>query len=181
MTLENDDADVALADTGESADREFARLEREYGEFGVTDSETVVPRAVYTDCVRAAENGTLGGARAFLFRNDRVLLVRYEDQPEVWELPGGNTDRGETPDETAAARVREDTGLDCEPSAVHGVHAEQFVLVEGGDPATGLWVFFDADAPDRDPVPGDGVAEAAWFAVEDIPAAVAPEVSRRFD
>jgi hypothetical protein len=53
--------------------------------------------------------------------------------------------------------------------------------VAGGDPATGIWVFFDADAPDGDLVPGDGVAEAAWVPVGDVPDAVAPEVSRRFD
>lgn len=181
MTLDNDESDVALADTGESAGTPLARLEREYGEFAVTDSQTVVPRAVYTDCVQAAESGTLGGARAFLWRDDELLLVRYENQPAVWELPGGNTERGEGFADTATARVRTDTGFDCEPTGVHAVHAEEFVLVEGGDPATGLWVFFDADAPDGDPVPGDGVAEAAWFAVEDLPDAVAPEVSRRFD
>lgn len=167
---------VSAAGTDSPAARTLARLEREFGSFDVTTEETVVPRATYTDCLRAFETGTLGGARAFVYRDGAVLLVRYDHEPTVWELPGGSTDRAERFTATARARVYEDTGVSCSLTGVVRALREQFTLVEGGDGVTGLWVFFEADAVDDNVEPGDDVLEVEWVDTDDLPDTVAPEV-----
>lgn len=171
---------MSVAGSDDSTSQRLARLEREFGPFDVTAEETVVSRSMYTDCLRAAEKGTLGGARAFVRKDEDVLLVQYADQPEVWELPGGSTRRGEPLAETATERTRYETGLRISPTAVVEAHRQEFVLAKGGEPVTGLWVFFETDESEGALAPSEDVADADWFAPDDLPDAVAPEISRRF-
>ncbi|MFB6073073.1 MAG: NUDIX hydrolase [Halobacterium sp.] len=168
---------MPVAGTEQRVERLLAGLEREFGSFDVTVEETVVPRSAFTDCLRAAESGTLGGVRAFVRRGGDVLLVRYDADPEVWDLPGGSTARVESYAETARSRVLEDAGVRCEPTGVVRVTRQTFALVEGGDGVTGLWVFFEADVDDGELEAGDHVSEVAWYDADDLPDAVAPEVA----
>ncbi|MFC3478579.1 NUDIX hydrolase [Halobacterium litoreum] len=168
---------MSAAGIDDPVGRQLAGLEREYGSFDVHTEETVVPRAAFTDCLRASEAGNLGGARVLVERDGSVLLVRYEHSPAVWDLPGGSTERGERLRETALARVEADAGVLASLSDVVRVVKQRFALVEGGDGVTGLWVFFEGEADDDALEPGDDVAEAAWFDAADLPDAVAPEVA----
>jgi len=152
----------------------LAGLERDYGEFDVVEEETVVPRPVYTDCLQAAEAGSLGGARVVVRRDDEVLLVRYRDQPEAWDFPGGSTERGETHADTAAFRVHDDVGLACTLTGVERAIEQSFALVEGGDGVTGLWVFFEAEADGEAVSLSEDVLEARWFDAADPPEAIGP-------
>ncbi|WP_336034491.1 NUDIX domain-containing protein [Halobacterium yunchengense] len=161
--------------------RRLASLERDFGAFDVVTEEAVVPRPTYTDCLQAAEAGSLGGARVFLWRDGRVLLVRYRDQPSAWDLPGGPTERGESLPDTATGRVLEDVGVEPELTGVHRVLEQSFALVEGGDGVTGHWVFFDAAVGDGDVAPSDDVLEARWFDPAAPPEPVGPHVADRLD
>lgn len=154
------------------------RLRRAYGEFDVVDEETVVPRAMHTDCLRAAESGALGGARAFVRGADgeTVAFLRYDHDSEVWDVPGGSTERGETLAETATRHARVDAGVNCDIAGVSRVLRETFALVAGGDGVTALWVFFDAETDD-DLAAGEDVLEASWFDPRDPPDAVDPQVA----
>ncbi|WP_232687547.1 NUDIX hydrolase [Halobacterium zhouii] len=159
-------------------DDQLDRLRREYGEFDVVAEETVVPRAMYTDCLREASSEALGGARAFVrSANDgAVAFLRYAHDAEVWDFPGGSTERDETLAETAVRHARVDAGVNCEITGISRVLRETFVLVAGGDGVTGLWVFFDAETDD-DLSPGGDVLEAAWFEPGSAPEAVDPHVA----
>lgn len=171
---------MASAGSGDRTDQQLDRLRREYGEFDVVDEETVVSRAMYTDCLQAAEGESLGGSRVFVRSDDDAALVRYGDQPAVWDLPGGPTDHGESFAATARRHVRTDVGLDCELVGVSHVVRQTFTLVERGDGVGGLWVFFDAEA-DGDLAPGDGVAETSWFGPDEPPEQIDPHVESGFD
>ncbi|MFB6270308.1 MAG: NUDIX hydrolase [Halobacterium sp.] len=164
---------------GRDHGRRLASLEREYGAFDVVEEETVVPRAVYTDCLQAAEAGSLGGARVFLFHDGEVLLVRYRDQSDTWDLPGGPTERGESFADTAELRVLEDVGVSCSLTGIDRVLEQTFALVEGGDGVTGYWVFFEAEAPSTEFEPSEDVLEARWFDVDDVPGPIGPHVEAR--
>ena len=52
---------------------------------------------------------------------DRVLLVKRRDN-DLWTLPGGGMDLGESIVETAVREVKEDTGLDVEVTGLIGVY-----------------------------------------------------------
>jgi 8-oxo-dGTP diphosphatase len=159
--------------------RRLDGLQREFGDFDVVTEETVVPRAVYTDCLQADEAESLGGARVFLWRDGEVLLVRYRDQPEAWDLPGGPTDRGESFADTARFRVLEDVGVSPELTGVDRVVEQSFALVEGGDGVTGHWVFFEGRVDAADVAASEGVVEARWFDVDDPPEPIGPHVVDR--
>ncbi len=50
------------------------------------------------------------GADAAVFRNERILLIRREDNG-LWAMPGGITDVGETWAESAERELREEAGV----------------------------------------------------------------------
>lgn len=179
---EDSDTPPVPAPGGRDRDRRrLASLERDYGPFDVVEEESVVPRAVYTDCLQAAESGSLGGARVFLFRDDQVLLVRYRDQPDAWDLPGGPTERGESYEDTAKLRVHEDVGVAPRLSDVVTVVEQTFALVAGGDGVAGYWVFFEADVEEAPVEPSDHLLEARWFDVDDPPQPIGPHVAAHLD
>lgn len=161
--------------------RRLAGLEREYGDFDVFEEETVVPRAVYTDCLQAAEAGSLGGARVVLRDDGEVLLVRYADHAEAWDFPGGSTERGESHEDTATFRTHEDVGAACTVTGVERVIEQSFALVENGDGVSGLWVFFEGEPDDRDLTLSEEVLEARWFDAADPPDAIGAHVAGILD
>lgn len=54
----------------------------------------------------------------------RVLLVHHTYGRMNWELPGGGSEPGEAPDETARRELLEETGLDVELDRLTGVYFE---------------------------------------------------------
>ena len=57
---------------------------------------------------------------------DRVLLIRRGHEPfkEVWSLPGGKVDPGETVEQAALREVKEELRVDVELGALLGVYSE---------------------------------------------------------
>lgn len=63
------------------------------------------------------------GAGAVIVEDGKVLLVKREDL-EVWALPGGGVDEGESLAETAVREAYEETGLEVEITHLIGVYSE---------------------------------------------------------
>jgi ADP-ribose pyrophosphatase YjhB (NUDIX family) len=61
-------------------------------------------------------------ASAAIFRDGKVLLVRRARKPalDIWTLPGGGVEAGETLHEAVAREVMEETGLTIEIVALAG-------------------------------------------------------------
>ena len=66
----------------------------------------------------------LGAACAIFDGDGRVLLVHHTYGRLNWELPGGVSEPGETPDETARRELLEETGLHAELDHLTGVYLE---------------------------------------------------------
>lgn len=70
------------------------------------------------------------GASVVVVQEGMVLLVQREDF-EVWALPGGTVEPGETTPQTATREVREETGLECQLTRLVGIYSSPKWLDEG--------------------------------------------------
>ncbi|HEV8677226.1 MAG TPA: NUDIX domain-containing protein [Candidatus Paceibacterota bacterium] len=52
----------------------------------------------------------IGGVRVILIRDGRVVLVRHWLSQNVWTLPGGGIDKGESPSDAGKREVWEEVG-----------------------------------------------------------------------
>lgn len=82
-------------------------------------------RVDYYDDPRAPAANSLVPAASAIVTDDqgRILLHRRRDN-EMWALPGGVMELGESLGGCAAREVREETGLTVEPVAVVGVYSD---------------------------------------------------------
>lgn len=71
------------------------------------------------------------GVMLAIVQGDRILLIQREDF-EVWGLPGGMVDAGESLEQAAVREAREETGLDVRLTRVIGLYSRPD-WVDGGD------------------------------------------------
>ncbi len=67
--------------------------------------------------------GPHNGAKVALFLGDRIISILRDDDPgipfpDMWDLPGGGRENGETPFETLARELHEELGLVLPADAV---------------------------------------------------------------
>ncbi len=61
------------------------------------------------------------GTNTVVLKDDQILLIQREDF-EVWNLPGGGVDAGESPAQCAVREVKEETGIDVKLSYLVGIY-----------------------------------------------------------
>jgi 8-oxo-dGTP diphosphatase len=97
-----------------------------------------------------------------------IVLVRRQNPPMGWALPGGFVDRGESVAHAARREAQEETGLEVQISELLGVYSDP-----KRDPRgfyTISTVFIGAAA--GEPKGGDDAAEARVFPVDALPSDV---------
>lgn len=112
------------------------------------------------------------GVGAIVWQGDKVLLARRAKPPRAgsWSLPGGLQKIGETVFEAARREVREETAIaihvlgmvdvvDSIRRDAHGRVQYHYTLVD-----------VHAEWQAGEPKGGTDASDAAWFALEDIPA-----------
>jgi 8-oxo-dGTP diphosphatase len=99
-------------------------------------------------------------------RGRRLLVVRPADV-DVFYVPGGKPEPGETMAEAAVREVREETRAELPLSSLRKF--TEIVAPAHGRPGTDVrLIAFLADS-DADPVPAAEIAELAWFTTADAP------------
>lgn len=152
--------------TKTEVNQQLKRLQDEYGEFTVHE-ETVENDVEFFEHGREmAEEGWIGDAGVWVTDDeDRVLMIRHEGSPNVWGIPGGGHQPGETIEETAQREVREETGIECSITDVN--FARRKTVVSAQNPHERFYmltVFFDAKYEEGDLSSSDDeVLEATWF------------------
>lgn len=67
---------------------------------------------------------TIGAFGVIFNENDEVLLCHRRDK-DLWDIPGGMVERGETPWEGVVREVKEEVGLDVEIMRLIGVYSKK--------------------------------------------------------
>ncbi len=84
-----------------------------------------MPKKDYFDDPRAPDANSLVVAVAGVVRDDRgrLLMIQRSDN-NLWALPGGAQDIGETTSEAAVREVREETGVSIEITGISGIYSD---------------------------------------------------------
>ena len=82
----------------------------------------------------APKPNSLVPAASAVVANDRgeILLQRRSDN-DLWSIPGGAMEPGETIRQTAIREVREETGIEVAPTRLVGIYSDPNHLVEYSD------------------------------------------------
>jgi ADP-ribose pyrophosphatase YjhB (NUDIX family) len=114
------------------------------------------------------------GVNIAIIENDRVLLTRREDF-EVWCLPGGAVDPGESIAQAAVREAREETGLEVHLTRLVGLYSWPNWHAEG----THAVVFAARPVGGELHIPPVEVLEARYFSLQELPEPVLFGQSRR--
>ena len=105
------------------------------------------------------------GSEVVVVRGDDVLFVRRALEPNagLWEMPGGFSELGEHPTDTARREAREELGVEVRLLGVLGFYL---------DPYLGELVHvtsYLAETDDPIVIDPDEVSEYRWFALDALP------------
>ncbi len=103
------------------------------------------------------------GATVAVLEDGRVLMCQREDF-EVWCLPGGHNDSGESLAATAIREVKEEVGLDVALDRIVGIYSRL-----GATPTIHLAVFAAHPVGGEIKAQADEVIDIAWFDPADLP------------
>lgn len=118
------------------------------------------------------------GARVVLTDGSRVLLIRQTYLPG-WQFPGGGVEPGEAAESSAARELEEESGYQPKgPMALFGLYHNVNSTTNRDHIA--LYVCRDFERV-REFVGNSEIAEAAWFAVDELPAACGPGTRQRVE
>lgn len=75
----------------------------------------------------------------------RVLILRRAEEENLWSVPGGGMEPGESLTEAVVREVREETGLQVEPVALIGIYSspEYIFTYPNGDRVQPIISFFE--------------------------------------
>ncbi|WP_255198857.1 NUDIX domain-containing protein [Halorarius litoreus] len=159
-----------LADeASQQAEQAYHRLTARHDATLEPDYERRVSRRRFrTLAERIRETGAPYGAHTVVYRDSgELLLVRHEGV-DLWVLPGGEVDPGETFREAAERELAEEAGVEV---AYDGLGMLGRVEVSSGDHETwGVLPVFAAEAVTTEPEvadPDGEISEARWF--DDLP------------
>jgi len=74
--------------------------------------------------------------------NGGILLQKRSGNTDIWGLPGGALEIGESIEEAAVREVKEETGLDIKVDYLIGVYSKYFHELPNGDKYQAICYFF---------------------------------------
>ncbi len=107
---------------------------------------------------------------AVVFKDECVLLVRRGQPPaeDLWAIPGGSVEIGETLREAAEREILEETGIKIR--AAKPIYTFDVIDRDEAGKVRFFYVIVDlaADYVMGEPSPGDDAVEARWVSAQEI-------------
>lgn len=99
----------------------------------------------------------------------RILLARRTDN-DLWTIPGGAMEPGESISHTAVREVKEETGIDVEVVSLVGIYSNPKHVVEysDGEVRQQFSICFACRPVGGEPAPSDETSEVGYFTAEDL-------------
>jgi ADP-ribose pyrophosphatase YjhB (NUDIX family) len=124
----------------------------------------------FSDPAAPAANSIVVAVTVFALDADqRVLLIRRTDS-DLWALPGGAQEIGESIAETAMRETREETGIDIEVTGIVGVYSNprHVVAFSDGEVRQQFSICFRASPVGGQPTTSDESREVRWVGPDDL-------------
>lgn len=122
----------------------------------------------YNDPAAPRPNRLIPAASAVVADGDgRILLARRRDN-ELWTIPGGAMEPGESISQTALREVKEETGIDVEVVSLIGIYSNPNHVVEysDGEVRQQFSICFACRPVGGAPAPSDETSDVDYFTAE---------------
>ncbi len=127
------------------------------------------------------------GSTVLLEREDGYVLLGLRGDTGAWAMPGGGAEEGSSFLDTAVSEVREEVGLEVDPSdlvafASISTPADHLITYPGGDRTHYFGLWFVVRRWTGEPIPDDEeFTRVAWFDRSDLPAPLFHSTAVAFD
>lgn len=107
------------------------------------------------------------GVFGIIFNDQKEVLLCHRQDYDLWNLPGGAMELGETPEETIKRELKEEIGVDVEVIRLVGVYTK---------PEQADMVFcFECKLLDTNIVLNEEADQFAWFSIDNLPKNFSPK------
>jgi 8-oxo-dGTP diphosphatase len=153
----------------QQAEQTYHRLAEDHDRYlEFTRTRRVSRPRFRTVAERTRENGLPYGAHSIVYRGSGELLLVRHDAVDMWVLPGGEVDGGESFRAAARRELGEEAGVDAEFDGLAMLARVEFHC--DGNTTWGVLPIFTGRATTTDIVvddPEDEITDAGWF--EELP------------
>ncbi|WP_116199564.1 NUDIX hydrolase [Amycolatopsis circi] len=119
----------------------------------------------YNDPNAPKANSIAVAVSAFIQDDEgRILMIRRTDN-DLYSIPGGQLELGETLAEAAVREVREETGIECEVTGVIGLYSDpkHVIAYDDGEVRQEFSICFRAERTGGTPKTSNESSEVDWI------------------
>ncbi|WP_103342136.1 NUDIX hydrolase [Amycolatopsis sp. CA-126428] len=125
----------------------------------------------YNDPNAPKANSIAVAVSAFIQDHEgRILMIRRTDN-NLYSIPGGQLELGETLAEAAVREVREETGIECEVTGVIGLYSDpkHVIAYDNGEVRQEFSICFRANVTEGTLQTSDESSEVDWINIQQLP------------